>query len=354
MQSFTRNFSRKTDTPGSPMSDNQGWWAGVCSTYEGYHHVFPRLGAALALLVPLTMAPLALNLIAIAVQALPANLLLSSRSSAWGSVRFRALLAAVYLALPNTREMLNNISQDQWPLTLCAFLLLVASRPKSVAARLFDLSILLLCGLTGPQCIFLFPLALFLAWKLRDRWLLFAAGVLAATCLVQAWGLLTGGFSSRPRFRSRRNSRNARAHPRRPRLCRNTAVRKQSGVGSRHGSFHLPALRGDWRNCLVRVLPGQVARADDALCCADLRAACRFPGFSHGLSACRGTMCQLLAVAGGIRYWYFPFTRFCMVAAVGISEPGRRFKMVSAVLGHPVLRDHSRLEDSAYEGSGFH
>jgi hypothetical protein len=179
---------------------NFGWWAGLCRTYEGYHHVFPRLGAALALLVPLSLAPLALNLIAIGIQALPANLLLSFRSSAWGSLRFRALLAGIYLALPNTQEMLNDISQSQWPLTLCAFLLLVAIVPRGVGGRIFDLSILLLCCLTGPECFFLLPIAIFLAWRHRERWRWIAAGILAALCTVQAWSLLNGGFSSRPHF----------------------------------------------------------------------------------------------------------------------------------------------------------
>jgi hypothetical protein len=179
---------------------NFGWWAGLLRTYEGYHHVFPRIGAALALLVPLSLAPLVLNLIAIGIQALPANLLLSCRSSQWGSLRFRALLAGMYLALPNTMEMLNNISQSQWPLTLCAFLLLVAIAPKTVGGRIFDISILLLSGLTGPQCFFLLPIALFLALKHRERWRWFAAGVFAALCPIQAWSLLNGGFSSRPHF----------------------------------------------------------------------------------------------------------------------------------------------------------
>jgi hypothetical protein len=179
---------------------NFGWWAGLFRTYEGYHHVFLRLGASLALLVPLTLAPLVLNLIAICIQALPANLLVSVRCSAWGSLRFRALLAGVYLALPNTREMLNDISQSQWPLTLCAFLLLAGSTPRSVGGRIFDISILLLCGLTGPECFFLLPIALFLAWRHRDRWRWVATGVLAALCPIQAWSLLNGGFSSRPHY----------------------------------------------------------------------------------------------------------------------------------------------------------
>ena len=179
---------------------NFGWWAALCRTYEGYHHVFPRLGAALALLVPLSLAPLVLNLIAIGVQALPANILLSARSSQWGSLRFRALLAGMYLVLPNTGEMLNDISQSQWPLTLCAFLLLVAFVPKGPKGHIFDLSILLLCGLTGPECFFLLPIAGFLAWRHRERWRWVTAGVLAALCPVQGWSLLNGGFSSRPHF----------------------------------------------------------------------------------------------------------------------------------------------------------
>jgi hypothetical protein len=54
--------------------------------------------------------------------------------------------------------------------------------------------------MTGPFCIFLLPIAFFLAWKHRDRWRLVEAGVLAAASLIQAWMLLKGGFSSRPHY----------------------------------------------------------------------------------------------------------------------------------------------------------
>jgi hypothetical protein len=179
---------------------NFGWWAALFRTYEGYLHVFPRLSASLALLVPLCFAPLVTNLIAIGMQALPVNLLLSPRSSVWGSLRYRAALAVVYLALPNCRELSANISHSIWLLALSAFLLLVASRPNRVKGRLFDFSMVLLSGISGPFCIFLLPIALFLAWRHRDRWLWAEAGVLAAACFVQAWNLFNGGFSSRPHY----------------------------------------------------------------------------------------------------------------------------------------------------------
>jgi hypothetical protein len=55
---------------------NVGWWAAIFRAYGGYFHALPRLGAAFALLVPFSLAPLVLNLIAISAQALPVNLML--------------------------------------------------------------------------------------------------------------------------------------------------------------------------------------------------------------------------------------------------------------------------------------
>jgi hypothetical protein len=179
---------------------NFGGWAALFRSYEGYLHALPRLGASLALLVPLSFAPLVMNLIAIGVQALPASILFLSRSSAWGSLRYRALLAGIYLVLPNCWEINANITNSQWTMALCVFLLLVASRPRGAGERCFDLSMVSLCGLTGPICIFLLPIALFLAWRDRDRWRWLVAGILAAACFVQGWTLFNGGFASRPRY----------------------------------------------------------------------------------------------------------------------------------------------------------
>jgi hypothetical protein len=177
---------------------NLGWWNALLRSQDGYFQTFPRLGAALALLVPLSQAPLALNLIAICVQALPVNVLLSFRSSAWGSLRFRSVLACIYLGLPNCFELHETITGAQWRLAFCAFLLLVAFRPQSRAGRVFDLSIFSLCGLTGPFCILLSPIALFVAWQRRERWRWVTAGILCATSLLEASNLLRGGIAGRP------------------------------------------------------------------------------------------------------------------------------------------------------------
>jgi len=167
---------------------NLGWWHALLVTRGGYLQTFPRLGAAIALLVPFSIAPLVLNLIAIAVQAIPVNILLSARSAEWGNLRFRAVLAAFYLALPNTLEISAGITESQWILALCAFLLLVALRPASRLAKVFDLTICTLSGLTGPFCLLLLPIATFLMRKRRSS--ILPVAVFAAASLIQAIELL--------------------------------------------------------------------------------------------------------------------------------------------------------------------
>ena len=176
---------------------NLGWLTALCHPWAGYLQTFSRLGASLALLAPFSFAPLTLNLIAIAAQALPVNLLLSSRSSGWGSLRFRALCAGLYLALPNCGEISTGITNSLWVLALCAFLLLVASKPTGAIGRAFDIVVILLCGLTGPYCIFLLPIAVFLALKRRDAWRRVVAILLAGAGVIQVCELVIAGPTGR-------------------------------------------------------------------------------------------------------------------------------------------------------------
>jgi hypothetical protein len=177
---------------------NLGWFPALFRPWTGYFMTLPRIGAALAMLAPLTWAPLILNLIALCVQALPVNLLLSARSTAWGTLRQRAALVIAYLVLPNCSEVSNGITEVQWVLALGAFLILVAQLPRTARAWSFDIFVLALCGLTGPFCLFLFPIAAFLALKRREpaRWL--HVGILAAASAVQAYALLFIARSSDP------------------------------------------------------------------------------------------------------------------------------------------------------------
>ena len=169
---------------------NLGGWAALFRTQAGYFQTLPRLASIFGLLAPLSLAPLVFNLIALAAQALPVNVLLGSRSSAWGKLRMRAMLAGVYLALPNCPEICANITNAQWAIALCAFLVLVAAPPASFVRLQFDLLVYLVCGLTGPFCVFFVPIALFLAMRRRVPWRWIPFSVFAVCSGVQAWGLL--------------------------------------------------------------------------------------------------------------------------------------------------------------------
>ncbi len=170
---------------------NVGWSESLFRPYGGYFHAVPRLGAAVALLGPLFAAPLVLNAIAIALQAFPVNLLLSRQSDVWGSFRYRSVMAGVYLALPNCRELYANITNSQCLLALSAFLILAASPRKSVVGGIFGAVILMLFGLVwtllhsaAPHCVFSCRGNVIIGGK----WT--AAGIVTMTSLVQAWALL--------------------------------------------------------------------------------------------------------------------------------------------------------------------
>jgi hypothetical protein len=178
---------------------NYGWWRALLSSYGGYFHVIPRAAGAIALLVPVVHAALIENLVAIAIQAIPVNLLLASRSAPWGSFRFRAVLAGLYLFLPNTRELVGTVTNSQWILGLIALLLVVALPPQSKVARASELGAFVVCGLTGPFYVFLFPIAVFVLWsKRRDFRARVTLGVFAVCCTVQGISLLLNN-SARPR-----------------------------------------------------------------------------------------------------------------------------------------------------------
>src|SRR5690349_287591 len=66
---------------------NQGWLRALAMTHTGYFQTLPRLGAALALAVPLQHAPLVMNLIGLLLQVAPAIFLLSRRASNWAPLR---------------------------------------------------------------------------------------------------------------------------------------------------------------------------------------------------------------------------------------------------------------------------
>ncbi len=311
---------------------NLGWWPALFHTFAGYFETLPRLVASLALLVPFFLVPLFLNLIAIAFQALPVNMLLAARSSTWGSLRFRLLLAGMYLALPNCDEVGRGIDNAQWPLALSAFILLLACSPHSIAGRVFDILFLLLCGLTGPFCIFLLPISIFLALKHRDSWRWVQAGIMAGTSLIQGRALLFLAPASRAH----------RAFGASPELFARI-LGGQVYVGALLGHNKLAATPGLWFS-IILVSAAIGGTAFIAICSLKSPSAMKLFLFFSAAVLAGGLInpfewdhpevpiWAVYAGLGGLRYWFFPTLAFAWALLWGCRSRITPVKAVSATL----------------------
>ena len=136
---------------------NDGWHS-LLQPHAGYLQLIPRLVALFAQHAPLRWAPTVFNAFALIFQVLPPALLLTRR---FGIATFpadaRRLLALLYVTMPNTGEVLINLTNSQWHLAVTAFLLMFSKPSVSKGGHIVELIAVFVVGLTGPFCI---PLAI--------------------------------------------------------------------------------------------------------------------------------------------------------------------------------------------------
>ena len=170
---------------------NGGWLHTLLVPQAGYLNIVPRLGAGLALLFPLSWAPLVMALVGMMIQAAPLPLLLSSQCRGWGSLSTRLGLAAIYLAIPN-RELHVVLTNSQWHLAVFSALAIFSAVPQTWWARVVESTLLLLAALSGPFGLVLAPMAFLFWWLRRERWTLVVCGLLGLGSGVQMAVLLHG------------------------------------------------------------------------------------------------------------------------------------------------------------------
>src|SRR5229473_4489741 len=164
-------------------------WRCLLMPYGGYLSTLLRLIGLLTQLVPFGLAPLLMNLCAIAIQILPVNLFLSARFRAI-PYNVRVFGSLLYLALPNAFEIHANTTNIQWHLALLALLVLLSQAEAAKAWRYFDYAVLFFALLDGPLGILLVPIAAFLLWVRRDRRTALALGVMIPFAVVQSLFIL--------------------------------------------------------------------------------------------------------------------------------------------------------------------
>ncbi|MFN2568599.1 MAG: hypothetical protein ABR564_03235 [Candidatus Dormibacteria bacterium] len=173
---------------------NDGPWAPLAHPVVGYLQTISRMAGALALPFGLDRAPLLFSVLALFLQFLPTMLIVTFRfSHVIPSRATRWLLAAVYIALPNS-EIHGNVTNAQWHLALTALLVLVAAPSRSQAWRVFDAAVLLLSGLSGPFVLLLAPVALLRWRRSRQPWDMAMVALTGGLALLQ--GAVALGTSS--------------------------------------------------------------------------------------------------------------------------------------------------------------
>jgi hypothetical protein len=170
---------------------NHGWHAPLLEAQAGYLQSFSRIIADLGLLTPLTWVPALFAGTALAVQVLPAVFVASRRfAHAVPDRRVRLLLAAVYLAVPNSSEVNVDLTNTQWHLAILAVLVVLAV-PGTGAWRIFDLGVVVLSGLTGPFVLSLMVIAVLVCIRRRQTWTLVLGTISVAAAAVQVFELAT-------------------------------------------------------------------------------------------------------------------------------------------------------------------
>ncbi len=142
-------------------------WHCLFMPESGYLQTASRLIALLSLSFPFALAPLVMNLCALAVQILPVNLFFTSRFNAI-PLQTRFLGSLLYLALPNSFEVHANTTNMQWHLALAGLLLLLGRAATGRVSGVLSSLILVLSVLDGAAGILLAPVAVVLRWKHKD------------------------------------------------------------------------------------------------------------------------------------------------------------------------------------------
>ncbi|HUG53623.1 MAG TPA: hypothetical protein VMR21_08475 [Vicinamibacteria bacterium] len=146
-------------------AQSKPWWIALTASYGGYVSLVANAAGVLsAHLVPLEQAPVVTLAIALAVQVLPALLVVSAGPLALrGTARTALALLVLLLAVPSEEVWLNTANATIL-LSLAAAIVLVS---PAGGARWLERLTLVLAGLTGPVSAFLLPL--FAARALFDR-----------------------------------------------------------------------------------------------------------------------------------------------------------------------------------------
>jgi hypothetical protein len=141
-------------------------WINLATHSLGYFYLSIRLVSQAAAHVPLQHAPLMLVLSALGIQAGVPSFILSSRCANWmGPFPLRLAAALLYCGMPNSFEVHCIALNARVHLVILAALIIVSPPPLTSRGKVFDATVLILTGLSGPYVLLLAPMALWRHWQ---------------------------------------------------------------------------------------------------------------------------------------------------------------------------------------------
>ncbi|MBI2781868.1 MAG: hypothetical protein HYX55_08760 [Chloroflexi bacterium] len=134
------------------------WFSSPWTPYAGYLHLVPRLVAYIERAVPVELAPLVGNTVALLVMAAVAAFFVSEELP--GDRRLRAVLGLFVVLSPLSAEVAGSLTYVQWYLAifLGAFIFSIAPRRRWLPP-------LVVAGLTGPFSLILAPIFVARGWR---------------------------------------------------------------------------------------------------------------------------------------------------------------------------------------------
>lgn len=162
--------------------------------YAGYQHFIVRVFTFLERLVPVEFAPLVANVAALALLALLAAFVASSRlARAIPHAGLRLGLALLIVVLPNSQENVGVLADIQRYAPIYFLALAFATPPRGRWWTAIDLVVLATMSISGPYGLLLQPLFWWRLWRQRDRYSIAVVTILALGTMVQLLTLAVDG-----------------------------------------------------------------------------------------------------------------------------------------------------------------
>ena len=161
-------------------------WKAFTLELAGYHHLAPRIIAALSQAVDPRWVPHVFVACTVALTLYVMSRALSSRCP----LPWRIGCALAVVLMPDAGEVLLGAANIQWFLASGFVLLLIADEPTRTSQRIHDAVAAVFLGMTGPFCILMTPLFAWRAFARRTRWSIVLASLVALCAVVQAISVL--------------------------------------------------------------------------------------------------------------------------------------------------------------------